>query len=656
MKVDKEALKKNRFWIGLGGFVFVWLIGLIWALCSGNSSAKANWENAKRDVTQQLPNAKTAAWQEPWNAHGSLFRKKKDTAWELAWNMQQRIYNWPEGMPAKLLFPDDTWGPDQETDQNARSEYRNTFYTNQYKELKNRELVKPVQFLDGFEAVFPPQPWNDRRAPTREECWLAQEDFWVRKEMLLCVRDALNAVARMEEDTGVKEVAPKEGAPKDAARHSRWHNSNWELDLVLEPGGRVISGKSKIKNLSEKTLLLADPRTSRGIFFRVFPAKFGRDGKPVLENGKMVPDLEAPYYRLEVAGEPLAPGRDTDFKEDTRVDTFNFGRPFFVYQEFTWDTSPIRRLDLLALGKHSHRTHTAGLKIRPDLKRLDEPQEEAKPGTAPGRPGTPGTASPGAASPAPTAMPGKGMPTAGASVGGPGAPGMTSGQQPEDVTKVNSIPRERYMHVTDQCRHLPIVLRVVLDESHIHELLAAVVNSRLRVQVTQIQLVQAEDVKYTPPTGSEASTPEAPGRPTAPGMPRTGPGSGGRKPPVGMPGPTTGRPTGMPRPGPGGPGMPSGYPGAEKGNLQPDNVPLMEVTIYGVASLYERFPPRDYKPTPPPATPTTSKTPGTPAGTPPGTPPGTPAGPPKGPGLEAPGAPKGPPPPGGAVPPAVPGK
>ena len=40
------------------------------------------------------------------------------------------------------------------------------------------------------------QEWDRTNVPTHEEVWLAQEDFWVRREMLFMIREAIDAVAR----------------------------------------------------------------------------------------------------------------------------------------------------------------------------------------------------------------------------------------------------------------------------------------------------------------------------------------------------------------------------------------------------------------------------------------------------------------------------
>ena len=189
-----------------------------------------------------------------------------------------------------------------------------------------------------------------------------------------------------------------------------------------------------------------------------------------------------------------------------------------------------------------------------------------------------------------------------------GAPGMPAGAMPPrtEESKVNKISRLRYMHVTPQCRHLPIAMRLVVDQSNIHEILAAVANSALRIQVTQVQMQHA---------GGGATANRNP-LPMAGGMVGMF-GVAGGPPMAGGPPPMTGGNPGMIPPpafagfmlggrmgGGGGMSPPKGVGpeagddvkgGAVKGGTGAkviDGAQLVEITIYGIATLYERFPPR----------------------------------------------------------------
>jgi hypothetical protein len=147
----------------------------------------------------------------------------------------------------------------------------------------------------------------------------------------------------------------------------------------------------------------------------------------------------------------------------------------------------------------------------------------------------------------------------------------------------NGLPRARYIDVTDQVRRLPVAMTVLIDERFMQDLLRAFANSKLRIQTTQMHWQHAED---------------SPGR--------TGPGGG-----LGMPG----------MPGLGGtPAAPAA------GTNEEEESALVELSIYGIASLYER--PKVQAPAGTPGAPGATAAPGKATG--PGTPaaaPGTPAGP-----------------------------
>ena len=124
-----------------------------------------------------------------------------------------------------------------------------------------------------------------------------------------------------------------------------------------------------------------------------------------------------------------------------------------------------RRIDALALGTHSHRTVDSGLKFRPNLKNLDPPVKDAEPAKATGVPGP----SSGVGGAVGVSM-GRNLPNMSGPKGGGGADAAAA--EDED-TPVNKMRRLRYLHVTDQCRHLPIGMKLIVDQAHIQDVLAA---------------------------------------------------------------------------------------------------------------------------------------------------------------------------------------
>jgi len=196
---------------------------------------------------------------------------------------------------------------------------------------------------------------------------------------------------------------------------------------------------------------------------------------------------------------------------------------------------------------------------------------------------------------------------------------MPGGQAstPPNATANLHFDRNRYMFVTDQSRHLPVAMTLTVDQSHLHEVLVAIANSRLRFQTTQVEFRR---VPTAAPAGGAPTNPFSPGGPSserppfsASGTPSGAGNSSMGGPPAGVPqrpiGPMPGGSSAsLPgsgsasRPGSGSPPMPgsgsplfpgsgtpppSGATGAAPA-VEPDNPNLVEVTIYGIASLYER--------------------------------------------------------------------
>jgi hypothetical protein len=618
-KIDKDFLKKNQFWIGLGGFVLLWLIAVVFVVASGGESdQKKKYDSALSGVKGKAGGVKTKAHEDPWVKYANEFAGRKEEAWKQAWELQKWLYEWPEGMRA-LEYPDDEFALD------GRNKYRNDWYPRQYAQLEKSQIVAPAELPEGLKKVVPPQIWDDpnknpeNRPPTREEIWLAQEDFLVKREMLYIIRWAMDGAARFQEI----EPPITEGLDEGEVARYKLKNTSWELDLIIKrvAGGTrpyAISEKSTIKNVhpSRRAQPLSVRAGDRGVTFRLWQG-----------------EKSAPVY-FAVVGPLLAHNASVEFLTPTEL-TFNPKEPVVVDQIFEWENCPVRRVEALEVAYQSHRTATTPLKARPDLMALDPPAEgeEAK-GDAKGKADTKSPAPPagGQLGKAPPMSPQPGQ--RGRPGERPGDKGEAEGPTgPSAYTLNNQIPRERYLHVSDQCRHLPIAMRLVVDPAHVHDILGAVINSRLRIQITQVQLYRANGI-HRPGEGKEGGPVLSGGGSFMPYMP------GGRN--GGMPErmrekmreiqrvrerppsfPPAGRTDMMmktkdPRPigpkfrpdRPMGPERPMGLDpkGGESTAPAPtDPAPLVELTIYGIACLYERYPPKPKAAQPKGATPAPGK-------------------------------------------------
>src|SRR5262249_26455855 len=119
------------------------------------------------------------------------------------------------------------------------------------------ESIQPAYFRGGWRSVIRPVKWA--QVPSTEECWLAQEELWVKRQLLKDLRKALDTAAAFPEGTDPN------GAAQGGTAAVKFRNASGEIPLQLEPDekNRIrVSGKSTIKNItpSRRTLSLATLR------------------------------------------------------------------------------------------------------------------------------------------------------------------------------------------------------------------------------------------------------------------------------------------------------------------------------------------------------------------------------------------------------------
>jgi len=385
----------------------------------------------------------------------------------------------------------------------------------------------------------------------------------------------------------VKVTADKsEPALKAGTVRQRFRNPNWELEFLIqktEQGQTVISPESKLTNVNAT-------RRTQSLAAAQFLVRQGDRS-----------------FRINMLGEWLAWENFAPLQQSFPVLDVD-ANPIEVDEVFTPYTSPIKYLNAIQFpggaGWEKCNSHRTANLVAKSATQFVEPPKEAAPPPG-GQPGmTPGgPAGPGALGSAPGGIP------------GPGGPGGSA----SDTSKThNGLVRNRYISVTEQVRHMPVALSLVVEQAHMQDLLTAVTNSRLRIQITQVQWKRAEGIKIGPMVASGSGGPEGPGSipgpPGKPGGPGSipGPPSGGRpgggimSPPGGGrtsgsgpaspgPGSTPGRTSGAgpksPGPGvPAGPGYGTPRGGTSSTTPVDDTDPnLVEVAVYGIAALYERY-------------------------------------------------------------------
>jgi hypothetical protein len=609
---DKETLIKHHFWILTGVCLVLLLVPLLMLVTSVSATIEEEttaYEKAKK-LVETIKNGQpmNPEFVKAYEKQDVGIESKKSTVWSSAWELQKDMMTWPvelerRGFKRNYQHFGDVIAPDDVLRFN-REYYKQIpeiFYLVQPLRTPKEGVVQFRGGIGSFNAVLKipfisPEEANQWRVPcSQEDIWLAQEDLWVKRELLRIIRATNDAVAIFQEvkpevstpkdkkESGQevpgveKEKAKPVPPPASDPNHKLFRNHYWELDLTLvrEKGKHILRGT--LKNIGKHRQPLDSD-------FKVF-----------LQEGK-----DSSYHQFHLADEPLPVGKTIPVKDSQLSDQLAIDGIFGVEQVLTWRTAPVKRLDQLELYYASSRTATRSLK-RP----LWAP-EKAPEATGANVPGMDPAG-------------GGGLSVEGSSARGGGDRGDRFGGGAvggrDGARSKNGLALNRYVDVTESVRHMPVGLDVIMEEEHIPDLLAAVANSSLRIQTTQYHWTHTRERIAPTVNGELAPTPPS----TKPGStpfitPRGRPGTGGPlRPPFGgggdmelggssarggrrgsdyMPPP----PPGERRGGEEGPGGPLPTPSQTAEGEEEMN--LVEVAVYGIASLYERYPPKP-KETPP---------------------------------------------------------
>jgi hypothetical protein len=580
MKVDKETLLKHRFWIGLGAFALLWALLLIFIPVKiGGAAAEqlGKFIKARDDVKKIAAAPKDFAnpsWVEPLKKKEDALKTQKDKVWKAAWETQKELMDWPHNRETPLDKElKNAYFLDKIANDQERQTFADTLYAPQWNEFK--DAVAPAAWNGGsFEAVLRPVNSWSSSPPTSDECWFAQEDFWVKRDMVGIIREAIETSARfLPDELDAKE---KQELPQGVSAQ-RFHNGSWEVTLLLEmtankKGSKVltISPKSTIKNINpdRRRLPLA------GVLLEI-----QQHAKTKAERGTAY---------LAVEGEPLEWNAAAEIKKAVQVDTFVAADPLEVRQKFNWYTCPVKRVDRIEIGTKaavSHRTSKWALQPK-----TSGPKDDTGGGAA-------GAGAAGSMAAGPMGS-GSGAMIMGPMAGGSG--GFAGANNQAEGVKVE---RNRYLDISDQCRRMPVAMTLITDQDHVPDVLAAVANSKLHTWVTQYEWQHVRGIQAPSSTSNPfGQTAEAGGdeRPMgSPMRPPMGGGSGAMvRPPMGggsgamVRPPMGGGSMGMMTPAGAYGEVPSSFFSAGGEGAEQDDPNLVELTVYGIASLYERYPPK----------------------------------------------------------------
>jgi hypothetical protein len=547
MKLDKETLVKQRFWVLLIAFLPLVLFAILFlwtwvdsGIAEQQAKIEAKKSELKRTKDGPLKNNNDIRL---LDERAKDLEKKKATVWEESWKWQKDLFTWPNtelgNDLGQLAFGDPI--PDKDRDpylrayeaqtnqlgamfiakypvgpQNTEREFVSTLFKDGWK--------KRVRFVENF------YEHKTNVLPSSEEIWLSQEDYWLQRELLRSIRDANEVVGRF---VWVEALKPEKGE----VLAQRFKNANWQLDLaVSEKSGSKDANyilRGKLKNVSHR-------RMPPGQHY--FGIKFTEGSNLVILD--VDSDALGVDQEWTIKDHPVSlsfnPPRQANEEEVRKIEVSQ------VYDSKEGPSRPpVRRIDQLALGYHSNRTADA---LKPDPKVSGG--EGGRPSGRTGRerpgPGGPGPGGPAPGGPGPGA-PGPGGPGPGGP--GPGGPGQSAGA---DGKTENGLPRDRYSDITGQVRRMPVAMVVVVDQANLPDLITSLTNSKLRLQVTQVDWqhfrgsIRIDD-----------------GAPTTVGT----------EGPMGRPLPPISRP----------------LPSDAASSSAPNDENLIEATIYGIASLYEKY-------------------------------------------------------------------
>ena len=292
MKLDKETIVKHQFWFLLGSYLLVWSIAMLWEKVAAggpiaDAQSKYKTANDTLDSAKQNP-INTSKVLPPWNEQANDFDGWKSKIWAKAWELQGSMFDWPND----LSKAKDMATPLTELTPDERTHYQHNSYKTEIDQLRDYipRLLSPIELQDGFDNVFQPMEWTT--IPTREEMWLVQEDYWVKRELFFVVWKVMAEQAFMPAVPIDEKKEPK--SDKDVKVRYRYRNQNWELTLNIRESkeGLVIGGDSTIKNVhpSRRTQTLTSA-TGEGIVFNLSQ------------------NPRRPPTRFMVRGEPVPPGK-----------------------------------------------------------------------------------------------------------------------------------------------------------------------------------------------------------------------------------------------------------------------------------------------------------------------------------------------------------
>lgn len=641
-KFDKEMLLKHRFWIMLGVGVALTLVGILileFTEADRTLLAKALKDGKGTKVTDGPKSI------EKYNEYAKFAKGNETTVWKLAYDPQAPLFTWPDQVEKQYDFANGYFANDVKVMKLADPNPKNAKDAAKNWPADNDFLMHGA-FVEQFDDWFTIKNRNgdiikffqtDRTRKITGEDGKLQEfvklrdvagkkllavgyqrgkyfgDYITPKESTVFKEHYIGQIGPLlesidpldDKDNGViqlrgwryqKDKLPHEAKDGKDVRFVRYVSAEWpqgqgtpiskeawiaqedlwiqrEIYRIIKSANDSVSsfapqfeGKNDLKN---KAYLFRNSYfdvelsldKDENLFFKIInrqPRKQSIDlSFRVLLNNTKGHSKEI----FKISGDALQPAGTKG--KDFYSTTFRKGKDertgiYSVEQVLSWQTAAIKRLDQISIGSsdagdvaHSQRTFALGLKALDQGGAGGAPQKGAPKGQPAGMPDK-------MPKPAPGLKPG-GKDAKNAGKGGRDQFGLVA---------------ERYVEVTEQARRLPVGVVLIVDQEHVDRVLTAFNNSKLRFLETQVLLNQYTGSLQPPVVEENANNTGGPAVPNMPNFPRLRPGGGGGIGPM--------------------PGFQPKNQSGESGSA--DLETNMEMVIYGIVTLYQRYPPRPVLP------------------------------------------------------------
>jgi hypothetical protein len=604
-----DSLKKHHFWILAGLAPLLALLTIVFLMTGpGGAKDKAAEEIKKNNDTAKGSNPPgKVKLEKDFPEQKKTLNERREILWKANYEAQKGIFGWPQSPRLADLEK-------RYTKFGAKME---TLHNQAFEDFKNRDVyeaaydrvaeeIKPTTFPGGSwrRVLRYVSNWTEKY-PTSDQIWLALEDLWVQRGLLLPVKEVNAAASKFEL---VKAPAGPDGKQADPPPLKRtFRNRVWELELEVPTTGPH-ANKAMLAKLKNRTNRIQMLGTGNQMKLNVQLSEGAQPVRYVIQKDFAKANeeikVETPLPVLHM----IPPG--TEVQAITRVE-----------QVLDERTVPVRQVLNVELGYKDARHHTATL-----VKAEWWPETAAATGgDMGGMPGGPGMmpGGPGMMPGGPGMMPGgevgspddeggrgrlPGMPGA---FGGMG--GTTRAAKSGTPTAVLDYNKDRYAVVTKQVRRMPVAVVLLVDQMFVQDALVAYANSPLRFQITQYHWKRFRGTLSSATggfgggmgfpsfgggfepgagdtgAGGEAGTPDGEyGSPDG-GSGYVLPGRGG------MGGPGMMMPGGEGGPGYGGyGGYGGGYGmmgGGTTGSISEGQITsgLVELTLYGIVTLYEKY-------------------------------------------------------------------